>query len=133
MKSPNKHQVVTARLVDANEWGILAALLLSYIRFWTEKNERRQINYSSKHERCLTMITYRRLEKLFPYTSFSSIRRTLARLEKDGIIIKDVVSFPGLGGTCLALGLTDKYDEWFKNLQKRQTNCFKLNTGSCSK
>jgi len=128
MKSPNKHQLITARLVDANEWGILPAILLSYIRFWTEKNEKRRINFSKKHSQCLTRITYRRLEKLFPYTSFSSIRRALTRLEKEGIIIKDVEPFPGIGGSCLALGITDKYDQWFKNLKKTQADCFKLNT-----
>jgi DNA-binding PadR family transcriptional regulator len=68
----------------AKEYGIESAVLLSNICFWIEKNKANE-----KHFYDGTYWTYnsiRAFSELFPYMSGSTIRRSLKRLESEGII-----------------------------------------------
>lgn len=113
----NKHKVIsykviTARTDDAIRWGLLPALVMQHITYWAKKNEKRGINVDKRHRRGYTCITNRRLQQIFRYASYSSVRRALETLHREGMIHKEIWKNPALpGGKCLALAPTRKYFE----------------------
>ena len=69
----------------AAEYGVNAAIMLEYLRFWITKNAANGVHY---HEgRYWTYNSIKALETMFPYMSGKQIRSTLAKLEEDGLII----------------------------------------------
>lgn len=71
--------------VDAEKYGILEAILLANIRWWTAKNE---ANGRHLHDgRYWTYNSAKAFAKLFPYASQQQIQRALKSLEKAQVIV----------------------------------------------
>jgi hypothetical protein len=71
--------------VDAEKYGILEAILLSNIRWWTAKNEANGKHYFDG--RYWTYNSAKAFAKLFPYASQQQIQRALKSLEKAKMIV----------------------------------------------
>ena len=70
--------------VDAEKFGILEAILLANIRWWTAKNE---ANKRHLHDgKFWTYNSAKAFAKLFPYASQQQIQRALKNLEKARVI-----------------------------------------------
>jgi hypothetical protein len=71
--------------VDAEKYGILEAILLSNIRWWTAKNEANNRHYHNG--RYWTYNSAKAFSKLFPYASQQQIQRALKSLEAAKMIV----------------------------------------------
>jgi hypothetical protein len=71
--------------VDAEKYGILEAILLSNIRWWTAKNEANNRHYHNG--RYWTYNSAKAFAKLFPYASQQQIQRALKSLEAARMIV----------------------------------------------
>jgi hypothetical protein len=71
--------------VDAEKYGILEAILLANIRWWTAKNEANNRHYHDG--RYWTYNSAKAFAKLFPYASQQQIQRALKSLEAARMIV----------------------------------------------
>ena len=71
--------------VDAEKYGILEAILLANIRWWTAKNEANNRHYHNG--RYWTYNSAKAFAKLFPYASQQQIQRALKSLEAARMIV----------------------------------------------
>jgi hypothetical protein len=71
--------------VDAEKYGILEAILLANIRWWTAKNEANNRHYHNG--RYWTYNSAKAFAKLFPYASQQQIQRALKSLEAAKMIV----------------------------------------------
>lgn len=69
----------------AEEYGINAAIILENMRFWIDKNAANGVNYHDG--RYWTYNSVKAFEVLFPYMKPSTIKRTLQKMEEDGLIL----------------------------------------------
>ena len=69
----------------AEEYGINAAIILENMRFWIDKNAANGVNYHDG--RYWTYNSVKAFEALFPYMKPSTIKRTLQKMEEDGLIV----------------------------------------------
>ena len=73
-------------IFDARKHGMEEAVLLHNLKFWIAKNK---ANGKHFHDgRTWTYNSQRAFAALFPYMSVSKIQRALAKLEKQGAILK---------------------------------------------
>jgi len=71
-----------AKLIGLNE-----CLFLSQLQYWISQKEKVQDYRTFKEERMWVYNTYEQWMEQFPYLSERTIRRTIKKLEKDGLII----------------------------------------------
>lgn len=71
--------------VDAEKYGILEAILLANIRWWTAKNEANGRHYHDG--KYWTYNSAKAFAKLFPYASQQQIQRALKSLEAEKMIV----------------------------------------------
>lgn len=71
--------------VDAEKYGILEAILLANIRWWTQKNEANNKHFYDG--RYWTYNSAKAYAQLFPYASQQQIQRALKSLEKARMIV----------------------------------------------
>lgn len=65
--------------------GLNEAIILQQIHYWTEQNKRMRKNYKDGYY--WTYNTYTEWQKQFPWWSINTIKRTVTRLESNGLII----------------------------------------------
>lgn len=70
---------------DAEKWGINAAILIHNLKNWIRVNKANGRNYYDGHY--WTYNTAKAFSQLFPYLSEDTIRKTLKKLEKNGVIL----------------------------------------------
>lgn len=68
----------------AKEYGILEAVILNHLQFWTEKNRANGTNFHDGHY--WTYNSAKAFSELFPYASQKQIRKALQNLIGEGII-----------------------------------------------
>lgn len=69
----------------ATEYGMLEAVLMEHLNFWTEKNRANNVNFYDGHY--WTYNSAKALSGLFPYVSKSTITRALHHLEEEGLVL----------------------------------------------
>jgi hypothetical protein len=73
-------------IFDARKYGVEEAILLHNLKFWIAKNKANEKHFHDG--RTWTYNSQRAFAELFPYMSVSKIQRALAKLEKQGAILK---------------------------------------------
>lgn len=74
------------RVTDAKAYGVTEAILLYNLRFWIAKNKANGTHFYNGTT--WTYNTYKAFSNLFPYLSEWQIKRALANLVKQGVILK---------------------------------------------
>jgi hypothetical protein len=88
---------ITFEAQDAAEFGIEAAILISYLRFWINQNKVNGRNF--KNKRWWTYNTQRAIAQKFTFMSERKIRRVLKQLEAVGAIQIDSFNRVGFDRT----------------------------------
>ena len=83
-KKGNKNMEHHFNVELAKEYGILEAVILNHLQFWTEKNRANGTNFHDGHY--WTYNSAKAFSELFPYASQKQIRKALQNLIGEGII-----------------------------------------------
>ena len=96
----------------AKEYGMLGAVLINHIWFWTEKNRANERNFHDG--RYWIYNSAKAFSELFPYVSAWTINSTLNKLVEAGVLIKGNYNTTPMDRT-LWFALSDKGLEFVKN------------------
>lgn len=83
-KKGNKNMEHHFNVELAKEYGILEAVILNHLQFWTEKNRANGTNFHDGYY--WTYNSTRAFSELFPYASQKQIRKALQNLINEGIV-----------------------------------------------
>lgn len=96
----------------AQEYGLNAAVILENLNFWIAKNAANEVNFHDG--RYWTYNSVKAFEALFPYMTSGTIKRTLRKLEEDGLIVTGNYNKSSYDRTKW-YALTEKGNALFKN------------------